>query len=30
VLRMRGKEHEQAYADLVADLRVAAEAIRAD
>jgi len=30
VLRMRGEEHEQAYADLVADLRVAAEAIRAD
>ena len=30
VLRMRGEEHEQAYADLLADLRVAAEAIRAD
>ena len=30
VLRMRGEEHDQAYADLVADLRVAAEAIRAD
>ena len=28
VLRMRGEEHEQAYAELVADLRVAAEAIR--
>ena len=28
VLRMRGEDYDQAYADLVADLRVAAEDVR--